>query len=92
MAAKTFNYKLPEGLQLIKVPCAGKIDIHYILDALVEGADGVLVLACHHGNCKSEAGNTYAQWRINDAYQKLEQAGIYDACIKYGCRFCKNSY
>ncbi|MDA3895080.1 MAG: hydrogenase iron-sulfur subunit [Desulfobacteraceae bacterium] len=76
MAAKTFNYKLPEGLQLIKVPCAGKIDIHYILDALVEGADGVLVLACHHGNCKSEAGNTYAQWRINDAYQKLEQVGI----------------
>ena len=76
MAAKTFNYKLPEGLQLIKVPCAGKIDIHYILDALVEGADGVLILACHHGNCKSETGNTYAQWRINDAYQKLEQIGI----------------
>jgi len=76
MAAKAFNYELPEGLELIKVPCAGKIDIHYILDALVEGADGVLVLACHHGNCKSENGNTYAQWRINDAYQKLEQVGI----------------
>ncbi len=76
MTAKAFNYDLPAGLQMIKVPCAGKIDIHYILNALVEGADGVLVLACHHGNCKSESGNTYAKWRINDAYQKLEQVGI----------------
>ena len=41
-----------------------------------EGADGVMVLACHHGNCKSEASNTYAQWRINDAYRKLAQVGI----------------
>jgi len=76
LATKAFNYELPKGLELIKVPCAGKIDIHYILDALVEGADGVLVLACHHGNCKSESGNTYAQWRINDAYRKLAQIGI----------------
>jgi coenzyme F420-reducing hydrogenase delta subunit len=27
-------------------------------------------------NCKSESGNTYAKWRINDAYRKLEQIGI----------------
>lgn len=83
LAAKAFNYELPAGLQMIKVPCAGKIDIHYILDALVEGADGVLVLACHHGNCKSESGNTYAKWRINDAYKKLEQVGIDKEALEF---------
>jgi coenzyme F420-reducing hydrogenase delta subunit len=33
-------------------------------------------MACHTGNCKSESGNTYAKWRVNDAYRKLEQIGI----------------
>lgn len=73
--ADVFGYGLPKGLQMIKVPCAGKIDIQYILNALLE-ADGVLVLACHTGNCKSELGNTYAKWRVTDAYAKLEQVGI----------------
>lgn len=75
-AAQLFRYDLPAGLQIIKIPCAGKVDINYILNALVEGADGVIVMACHTGNCKSESGNTYAKWRINDAYRKLEQIGI----------------
>ena len=74
--AEAFNYDLPKGLQMIKVPCAGKVDINYVLNALVEGADGVLVMACHHGNCKSESGNTYAKWRVNDAYRMLEEVGI----------------
>jgi len=75
-AAKAFNVKLPDGLRMIKVPCAGKIDISYILNAFVEGADGVLVMACHQGNCKSEFGSTYARWRVNDAYRMLEEIGL----------------
>ncbi len=82
MAAKAFDYALPAGLQMVQVPCAGKIDIHYILNALIE-ADGVLVLACHTGNCKSEVGNTYANWRINETYKKLEQVGVDKDCLKF---------
>ncbi|PQP34019.1 hydrogenase iron-sulfur subunit, partial [Desulfobacteraceae bacterium SEEP-SAG9] len=74
--ADVFKMKIPEGLRMIKVPCAGKIDREFIMNAFVAGADGVLVMACHPGNCKSEKGNTYAGWRVNDALRMLEEAGF----------------
>lgn len=74
--AKAFKMQLPVGLSVIKVPCAGKIDIHYIMTAFVEGADGVLVLACHNGNCKSEKGNTHAELRVGEARRLLEETGF----------------
>jgi heterodisulfide reductase subunit A-like polyferredoxin/coenzyme F420-reducing hydrogenase delta subunit len=74
--ADMFKMQLPDGLRMIKVPCAGKIDLDYILNAFVSGADGVMVMACHPGNCKSENGNTFAQWRVNDAYRMMEEVGL----------------
>jgi heterodisulfide reductase subunit A-like polyferredoxin/coenzyme F420-reducing hydrogenase delta subunit len=74
--ADVLKMKVPEGLRMIKVPCAGKIDLEFIMNAFVAGADGVLVMACHPGNCKSEKGNTYAGWRVNDALRMLEEAGF----------------
>lgn len=74
--AEIFKMDVPDGLRMIKVPCAGKIDLEYIMNAFVAGADGVLVMACHPGNCKSEKGNTYAGWRVNDAHRMLEEAGL----------------
>ncbi len=75
-AAIEFNMNIPESVDMIKVPCAGKIDLEYIMDAFAKGADGVMVIACHTGNCKSERGNTFAKWRVNLAQQMLEEAGI----------------
>jgi heterodisulfide reductase subunit A-like polyferredoxin/coenzyme F420-reducing hydrogenase delta subunit len=74
--AEQFNMKLPEGLKVITVPCAGKIDIDYILTAFTQGADGVLIISCHTGNCKSETGNLFAKWRVNDAKRMLAETGI----------------
>jgi heterodisulfide reductase subunit A-like polyferredoxin/coenzyme F420-reducing hydrogenase delta subunit len=74
--AGVFDKSIPEGLRMIKVPCAGKIDLEYIMSALAHGADGVLVMACHTGNCKSVKGNTYAGWRVNDALRMIEEAGL----------------
>ena len=74
--ARLFGSSLPEGLQMIKVPCAGKVDVDYILSAFEAGADGVLILACHKDNCKSQQGNTFAEWRVEDAGRMLEEIGL----------------
>lgn len=74
--ARLFGSSLPEGLEMIKVPCAGKVDVDYILTAFEAGADGVLVLACHKDNCKSQQGNTFAGWRVEDAGRMLEEIGL----------------
>jgi coenzyme F420-reducing hydrogenase delta subunit len=74
--ARIFGRSLPEGLQMIKVPCAGKVDVDYILTAFRAGADGVLVLACHKDNCKSQQGNLFAEWRVEHAGNMLEETGL----------------
>jgi len=81
--AEAFNMPLPAGLKIIKVPCAGKVDIDYILSAFVNGADGVLVMTCHNGNCKSEQGNIFANMRVDDVHRMFEETGFENDRLKY---------
>ena len=74
--ARVVGGSLPKGLQIVKVPCAGKVDVDYILTAFKAGVDGVLVLACHRDNCKSQQGNTFAEWRVEHAGKMLEESGL----------------
>ncbi|MCK5097586.1 MAG: hydrogenase iron-sulfur subunit [Desulfobacteraceae bacterium] len=67
---------LPANLKVIHIPCAGKVDVEFIWQSLVKGAAGVVVAACHEGNCKAEKGNTYAKWRFGDIAKRLEAIGI----------------
>ena len=74
--AESFGMPLPKGLKTVAVPCAGKVDVDYVMHALAEGADGVVVMACHHGNCKSEKGSLYAGWRAANAQEMLTAIGL----------------
>ena len=67
---------LPLGFTPMRMPCAGKIDIDYLLQAFALGADGVLVLSCHPDNCKSQLGNEHALWRVERARGLLSEAGV----------------
>ena len=75
-AAEKFGIAMPAGFKMIKVPCAGKVDVELVMRALVDGADGVMVAACHEGNCKAEKGNIYAKWRVNEISKRLEAMGM----------------
>ncbi|KPL22999.1 MAG: hypothetical protein AMJ75_07020, partial [Phycisphaerae bacterium SM1_79] len=41
-----------KGVQLIRVPCAGKVDPRDVLQALESGAKEVMILGCHLENCQ----------------------------------------
>jgi heterodisulfide reductase subunit A-like polyferredoxin/coenzyme F420-reducing hydrogenase delta subunit len=74
--AVELGHTLPPGLQVVRVPCAGKVDVDYILKAFETGADGVMVMGCHEDNCRSLRGNTYAQWRVEAAQRLLADVGL----------------
>jgi heterodisulfide reductase subunit A-like polyferredoxin/coenzyme F420-reducing hydrogenase delta subunit/glycine cleavage system H lipoate-binding protein len=75
-AVRHYAASLPLGFTPIKVPCAGKIDPDYLLQAFTSGADGVLVLSCPQDNCKSTHGNICAQWGVEQVQGLLAEAGI----------------
>ena len=74
---------LPGALRVIRVPCAGKVDELYILQALENGADGVLVLGCFTESCRSLRGNVRIKKRLVRVQEMLSEIGIEPARIKY---------
>jgi coenzyme F420-reducing hydrogenase delta subunit/NAD-dependent dihydropyrimidine dehydrogenase PreA subunit len=68
--------ELPSDLLFVPVDCAGCISKQTIMDALLAGAAGVLVLTCHPGNCHAERGNLEARSRVEEVRRFLREAGM----------------
>jgi len=66
----------PENLRIIRVPCAGRIDVIHILKAFENGAVAVLVLGCEDGACHHITGNTRAKERVGYSEMLLKEVGI----------------
>lgn len=73
--ASCMGHPLPQGLNIIEVPCAGSISHDHLFSAL-DKADGVLVLTCHEGNCHSEYGNIYARNKAEQIKNLLSNTGF----------------
>jgi coenzyme F420-reducing hydrogenase delta subunit len=79
MAADTagsLRIEYPSSIKIVRLPCTGKTDIQYLLDAIEEGADGVYIVACSLGNCHHERGNERGLARVRRAQALLECVGI----------------
>jgi len=66
----------PPNVRIIRVPCSGRINPLYILKALQDGADGVLVSGCHPGDCHYISGNLLARRRFALLKSLLTYVGI----------------
>lgn len=79
MAADTagsLQVQYPANVKFVRLPCTGKTDIRYVLEAFEQGADGVYVVACPLGNCHHVRGNERGQARLRRAAEILEAIGI----------------
>ena len=66
----------PPNVNIVKIMCTGRIDPEFILQAFKLGADGVIILACHPGDCHYKEGNLRAAQRYAMLARILEQMGI----------------
>ncbi len=55
--AGTSRLEYPPNVRAIRVMCSGRVDPTFILEALKDGVDGVLVAGCHPGDCHYQSGN-----------------------------------
>jgi coenzyme F420-reducing hydrogenase delta subunit len=79
MAADTagaLRQQYPANVKLVRLPCTGKTDVRYILEAFEQGADGVYVVACPLGNCHHVRGNERGRARVARTRKLLESIGV----------------
>ncbi len=66
----------PPNVRILRVPCTGRINPFYIVKALQQGTDGVLVSGCHPGECHYISGNLVARRKFSTLKSFLNYIGI----------------
>jgi F420-non-reducing hydrogenase iron-sulfur subunit len=66
----------PPNVRLVRLPCSGRVNPFYVVKALQEGADGVLVSGCHPGECHYLTGNLSARRKFAMLKNFLSYVGI----------------
>jgi F420-non-reducing hydrogenase iron-sulfur subunit len=70
--AGTSRIQYPPNVRIIRVQCSGMVHPNLVIDALTNGADGVLMCGCHPGDCYYREGNLRAKARADALDLMLE--------------------
>ena len=94
--AGTSRRRYAPNIRIIRVMCTGRVSPLFVLKALSIGADGVLVLGCHPGDCHYMQGNYQTMRRIPLLKKMLKQLGVEEERVRLewvsaseGARFAK---
>jgi F420-non-reducing hydrogenase iron-sulfur subunit len=68
--------KYPPNAVPIRVSCSSRVNPGFVLRALGQGADGVLIAGCHPGDCHYRVGNYHARRRMALLKQVLTTLGL----------------
>ena len=81
--AGTARMKYAPNVDIVKVMCSGRVDPELITLAFANGADGVLVLGCHIGDCHYVSGNHKTMARMPLLARILMSFGIEPQRFRY---------
>ena len=65
----------PESVRIIRVLCSGMVHPEMVIHALDKGADGVMIIGCHLGECHYISGNEMALARAEVIGDTMEDLG-----------------
>ena len=74
--AGTSRIHYAHNVRVIRVMCSARIDPTFVLKALHDGADGVLLCGCHPGDCHYAEGNYKLMRRFALLKKLLAEYGI----------------
>ncbi|MCD6289525.1 MAG: hydrogenase iron-sulfur subunit [Anaerolineae bacterium] len=74
--AGTSRLHYAPNMRVVRVMCSARVDPQFVLKALREGADGVLIAGCHPGECHYVEGNIKTLRRYELLKHMLTQFGI----------------
>jgi coenzyme F420-reducing hydrogenase delta subunit len=66
----------PSNIRVVRVMCSGRIDPVIPLQVFAKGADGVIVMGCHPGDCHYSEGNLYEEKKIKMLKKLLTLTGL----------------
>jgi len=75
--------QLSENIHLAKVPCTGRINPLYLLNAVQGGADGVMVSGCLPERCHFKTGNIAARRQLEEFSDYLNHIGYEQDRIRF---------
>ena len=80
--AGTSRIQYSPNIRVIRVMCSGRVNPLFVIKALSIGADGVLILGCHPGDCHYIEGNYKTMRRIPLLKKMLKQFGIEEERVR----------
>jgi F420-non-reducing hydrogenase iron-sulfur subunit len=80
--AGTSRLTQPANVRMIRMMCTGMVDPKYVIKALLEGADAVLISGCHPGDCHYINGNLKARRRVKLLKEILPRFGFDERRVK----------
>jgi len=66
----------PANVRVIRTMCSGRIEPEMVLESFSKGADGVMILGCHPGDCHFKEGNYKTLRRYSLLVKTLDEFGI----------------